>query len=269
MAVSVVYGVITVFEQRDVLAKQTRAQVVQQDANTMIQERLAAASALRQELASTYSWISPVNCSQQKCIALTFDDGPNAATTSRILSILETEHVPASFFVVGSRIAGNQGLLRQMHADGDEIGNHTWSHPDLTTLTPDAVRQQVVMTQDAVEAAGVPAPTLLRPPYGDVNNMVLRNVPLTVMFWNEDPKDWAANTSQQIEKSVLMTAKPGGVIDMHDIYNVTANALDPIIQKLKSRHYQFVTVSQLMDLRPGQHGEYYGFKPQDFQSGGV
>lgn len=269
VAACAVYGVITAFEQRIVLADQAQVLAAHQAANAKIRQRLAAAEALQQELASTYSWVSPVNCSQQKCIALTFDDGPNAATTSQILSILEKEHVTASFFVVGSRIAGNQGLLRQMYTDGDEIGNHSWSHPDLTTLMPDEVRQQVVMTQEAVESSGVPAPTLFRPPYGDVNKMVLSNIPLTVMFWNEDPQDWAANSPQQIEQSVLSSAKPGGIIDMHDIYHVTANALDPIIQKLKSRKYQFVTVSQLMGLKPGQHGEYYGFKPQDFQAGGV
>lgn len=269
MAVSAIYGIFTALEQRVVLAEQAQALEVQQDVNTKMRHRLAAEAALQQELASTYSWISPVNCSQQKCIALTFDDGPNAATTSRILNILEKDHVTASFFIVGSRVAGNQGLLRRMYADGDEIGNHSWSHPDLTTLKPVEVRQQVVMTQDVIEAAGLPAPTLFRPPYGAVNKMVLNNVPLTVMFWNEDPRDWAANSPQQVEQSLLSSVRPGGVIDMHDIYNVTADALGPIIQNLKSRNYQFVTVSQLMGLKPGQHGEYFGFKPQDFQAGGV
>lgn len=267
VAVCAVYGIMTAFVQREVLAMQARALTVHQDAQAHIQLHMASVAALQQELASTYSWISPVNCNQMPCIALTFDDGPNAATTSQILSILEKEHVNASFFVVGSRIAGNEALLRQMYTDGDEVGNHSWSHPDLTTIKPDQVRQQVAMTQAAVEAAGVPTPTLFRPPYGAVNKTVLSNIPLTVMFWNEDPQDWAANSPQQVEQAVESTAKPGGVIDMHDIYQVTADSLDPIIQKLKSEHYQFVTVSQLMGLKPGQQGEYYGFKPQDFQAG--
>lgn len=269
VAACAVYGLVTAFEQRTALADQAQVQAMQQAADAKIQTRLAAAAALQQKLASTYSWVSPVNCSQQQCIALTFDDGPNAATTSQILSILEKEHVNASFFVVGSRVAGNQGLLRQMYADGDEIGNHSWSHPDFTSLKPEEVRQQVVMTQDVIEAAGVPAPTLFRPPYGAVNKMVLSNIPLTVMFWNEDPQDWAARSPQQVEQSVLASVKPGGVIDMHDIYKVTADSLDPIIQKLKSEHYQFVTVSQLLGLKPGQQGEFYGYKPGDFQAGGV
>lgn len=268
VVVCAVYGIMTAFVQHDVLAVQAKALVVQQDAQAHIQLHMASVAALQQELASTYSWISPVNCSQQPCIALTFDDGPNAATTSQILSILEKENVHASFFVVGSRIAGNEALLRQMYTDGDEIGNHSWSHPDLTTLKPDQVRQQVVMTQQAVEAAGVPAPTLFRPPYGAVNKSVLSNIPLMVMFWNEDPQDWAANSPEQVEQAVESSAKPGGVVDMHDIYQVTVDSLDPIIQKLKSEHYQFVTVSQLMGLKPGQQGVYYGFKPQDFQAGG-
>ena len=268
VVVSVIYGAVSVLEHHEVGTVRTRALAIQHDAALHIAQQIAAAKSLQQELAATYSWIAPVNCSQQPCIALTFDDGPNAATTSKILTVLEKEQVHASFFVIGSRIAGNEGLLRQMYADGDEIGNHTWTHPDLTTLKPDQVRQQIAMTQLAIQAAGVPAPTLLRPPYGAVNKTVLSNVPLAVMFWNEDPKDWAANNPNQIEQSVEAVAKPGGVVEMHDIYQVTADSLDPIIQKLKSQHYQFVTVSQLMGLKPGQQGEFYGFKPQDFQAGG-
>jgi peptidoglycan-N-acetylglucosamine deacetylase len=268
VSVSAIYGVMTAFAQYEALAAQAKALAAQQDTKARIARHTAATKSLQQELASTYSWISPVNCSQHPCIALTFDDGPNAVTTSQVLGILEKEQVHASFFVVGSRVAGNEGLLRQMYADGDEIGNHSWSHPDLTTLKPDQVQQQVAMTQAAVEAAGVPAPTLFRPPYGAVNKSVLSNIPLAVMFWNEDPEDWAASNPSQVEQSVESTARPGGVIDMHDIYQLTVNSLDPIIQKLKSEHYQFVTVSQLMGLKPGQQGEYYGFKPQDFKAGG-
>lgn len=222
------------------------------------EKRREAAEALTRELASTYSWISPVDCQTHRCLALTFDDGPDMYTTPQVLSILEKEQVHASFFIVGSRVAGNQVLLRRMRADGDEIGDHSWTHPDFTTLNPAQIRQQIALTQKAIAAAGVPAPTLFRPPYGAVDQKVIDNVPLTIMFWNEDPRDWAADSPKQVEKAVEASAEPGGVVDMHDIYQVTATALDPIIKKLKSEHYQFVTVSQLLGLKPGQKGEYYG-----------
>ncbi|HEY1835432.1 MAG TPA: polysaccharide deacetylase family protein [Candidatus Saccharimonadales bacterium] len=221
-------------------------------------EAEAVAEARARASAATYSWVSPVNCKLQPCIALTFDDGPDMYTTPQVLSILEREHVHASFFIVGSRVAGNQALLRRMFADGDEIGDHSWTHPDFTTLKPAQIRQQIAFTQKAIHAAGVPAPTLFRPPYGAVDQKVISNVPLTFMFWNEDPEDWAADSPKQVEKAVIASAKPGGVVDMHDIYHVTAESLDPIIKKLKAEHYQFVTVSQLLGLQPGQKGEFYG-----------
>lgn len=268
VAVAAILGGSTWLEQHEVLAAQSKMQASQQAIAQKLWQQWATDAALQQEVASTYSWISPVNCSLQPCIALTFDDGPNANTTPQILSILEKEHVPASFFVVGTRVPGNGAILQRMYVDGDEIGNHSWSHPDLTTLKPQQITLQVTQAQTMIESTGVPAPTLFRPPYGAVNKSVLNNVPLTVMLWNEDPQDWATSDPQQVQQSVVASAKPGGVIDMHDIYQSTADALDPTIQKLKSEHYQFVTVSQLLGLKPGQQGTFYGYKPQDFQRSG-
>lgn len=197
------------------------------------------------------------DCTQVSCIALTFDDGPNPLTTPKVLAVLEQKHVPATFFVVGSRVAGSEDLLRRMHADGDEIGNHSWSHPDLSRLTADQVKQQVQQTQDAIGRAGVPPPTLFRPPYGSVNQTVRDNVKLTFAFWNEDPKDWAANSWQQVLAASEASARPGGVVDMHDIYNVTANALGPLIDNLKGRGFNFVTMSQLMGETP-PNNQFFG-----------
>lgn len=198
------------------------------------------------------------DCTVVKCIALTFDDGPNYLTTPRILKILENNKIHASFFVVGSRVAGNEGILRQMYQDGDEIGNHSWNHPDFTTLKPAQIKQQIDDTQRAIISAGVPAPTLFRPPYGAVDATVRANSPLTIMFWNEDPTDWKYDSSKQIARSVINHAEPGGVVDLHDIYDQTAEALPAIIHELKKRDYHFVTTSQLLSLHVGQLGEYYG-----------
>lgn len=201
---------------------------------------------------------SDVDCLKMRCIALTFDDGPNPITTPQILSILEQEQVHASFFVVGSRINGKTEIIQRMYEDGDEIGNHSWTHPDLTKLNPQQIQDQVNKTQQAIVATGVPAPTLFRPPYGAVNAQVLANIPMTMMFWNEDPRDWAANTPGQVLAAVMSAAHPGGVIDMHDIYHVTVGALPAIIDQLRAQQYNFVTVSQLLNLTPGEQGEFFG-----------
>lgn len=204
--------------------------------------------------------VNSPDCNEVKCIALTFDDGPNYLTTPKIIASLKKYHVPASFFVVGSRVAGQEWILRDMYQNGDEIGNHSWNHPNFTKLSAAQIKNQINDTQRAIIAAGVPAPTLFRPPYGAVNAKVRANVPLTIMFWNEDPTDWANESSAQVVQSVVKSARPGGVIDMHDIYETTVEAVPPIIQKLESEHYHFVTVSQLLGLRSGQPGEYYGRK---------
>jgi peptidoglycan/xylan/chitin deacetylase (PgdA/CDA1 family) len=198
------------------------------------------------------------NCAVVACLALTFDDGPNPMTTPQVVTELEQAHVQATFFMVGSRIAGNEALLRQMHTDGDEIENHSWTHPDFTKLTVPQIQQQIQLTQQAVVNAGVPAPTMFRPPYGAVNATVEANVPLTILLWNEDPRDWAASTSAQVVQSTEATAKAGGIVDMHDIYHVTANALPQIITDLTARGFHFVTVSQLLNLTPTSRGLFYG-----------
>jgi peptidoglycan/xylan/chitin deacetylase (PgdA/CDA1 family) len=205
--------------------------------------------------------LDTADCRHVACIALTFDDGPNAKTTAQILDTLEREHVSATFFVIGSRIAPNARLIQRMHQDGFEIGNHSWTHPDLTMLKPKQIRAQIEQTQVAIEHAGAPAPTLFRPPYGYSDSKLHRNISLTFMFWNEDPRDWAAHSAKQVAHAVLTAARPGGVIDMHDIYKVTADALPHVIHNLKARHYHFVTASQLLDLHPGQKGEFYGRLP--------
>lgn len=198
-----------------------------------------------------------VDCGKIACLALTFDDGPNPISTPQVLDVLERENVPATFFVVGSRVAGQEHLLRRMFYDGDEVGNHSWSHPDLTTLTNNQVLEQVNRTQAAVMGAGLPAPVLFRPPYGAVNATVRTTVPMTLAMWNGDPLDWKEKDFMKVKDSIVSQAKPGGVLDMHDIYGVTAQALEPAINELKDK-YTFVTFSELFDLQPGQRGEYFG-----------
>ncbi len=174
------------------------------------------------------------------------------------MATLEQHKIPATFFVIGSHIAGQEQLLQRMNADGDEIGNHSWSHPNLTTLYPGQVAQQVAMTQAAITAAGVPAPTLFRPPYGAINTMVRSIIPLPLLLWNEDPKDWQANNAAQVVASVDINAKPGGIVDMHDIYRSTADALPQIVTDLTRRGFHFVTVSQLLGLQADSRGVFYG-----------
>ena len=97
-----------------------------------------------------------IDCGKVACLALTFDDGPNPITTPQVLDVLEHEQVPATFFVVGSRVPGQEKLLRRMFYDGNEVGSHSWNHPDFTTLSSEQIIDQINRTQAVVMAAGLP-----------------------------------------------------------------------------------------------------------------
>ncbi len=205
----------------------------------------------------SYAAPAEVDCTQTPCMALTFDDGPSPSYTPALLDVLARYNVRATFFVMGKRIAGNEGLLKRMHQDGHEIGNHTWDHPDLTLLSPEQVEAQVVSTQAAVAGAGVPVPTLFRPPYGEYNQMVLAHIPMSVIRWDVDPSDWRPSFQPYIAAHVVAHAHPGAIVIMHDTEAATLLAVEPIIQQLQAAGYQLVTVSDLLDMPSNQRGVYF------------
>jgi peptidoglycan/xylan/chitin deacetylase (PgdA/CDA1 family) len=199
---------------------------------------------------------SHVDCNIKPCLALTFDDGPSAAVTPQILDVLAREQVKATFFVVGLHVAGNEQILQREHREGHEIGNHSWSHPDLTLLSPEDAQAQIQATQTAISNTGVPAPTVLRPPYGAANDMLLAHNNLSIVRWNVDPADWQSLDPVKIDQDLLAHVHPGSIVLLHDIYPTTVAALGPALDVLKQQ-YQFLTVSQLLDLTPGDQGQYF------------
>ncbi|MGZ6005393.1 MAG: polysaccharide deacetylase family protein [Candidatus Saccharimonadales bacterium] len=196
------------------------------------------------------------DCKAVDCVALTFDDGPQRNSTPVILSALEQNYAHASFFEIGSYVGGNEALLRRMSQDGDDIGNHSWSHPSFLKLSAEEIKKQVSRTQKAIQASGVPAPHLFRPPYGDFLLSMQKDINLAVILWNVDPKDWAYNDPAKIAEIVKKQIRPGAIVVMHD-KPATAKAVDIILRDLKTK-YRFVTVSELLNLKPGTKGAYVG-----------
>jgi peptidoglycan/xylan/chitin deacetylase (PgdA/CDA1 family) len=201
--------------------------------------------------------VPPPECSLKPCIALTFDDGPSDLVTPQVLDILARNQVKATFFLVGQHVPGREPLVHRMYLEGHEIGNHSWNHADFTKLSPSEVDMQLRLSQAAIAGAGVPAPRVFRPPYGAVNPMVQSHVGMTIVRWNIDPEDWRSKNAAEIQAKVFHDARPGGIILMHDTDQATAAALDPVLQTLKQQ-YQFVTVSELLKLTPGDQGQYFG-----------
>ena len=220
------------------------------------------------------------NDNEQKQIVLSFDDGPDPEWTPQILDVLKKEHVPAVFFVVGQQALGNQDLIRRMWNEGHEIGNHSWSHPDLFKLAPDIQKLQLTSTQRLIESITGHSTILFRPPYGgDVEPQTGRQVePMEVaselgyvtVGEKNDPQDWRLHDLKpgtetedttkprdyrDIVKSIEVNRNVGSVILLHDAggdRSRTLAALPEIIHYLKGQGYKFVSVSDLWGVPKSQ-----------------
>jgi peptidoglycan/xylan/chitin deacetylase (PgdA/CDA1 family) len=185
-------------------------------------------------------------------VALTFDDGP-AAITAQFLDVLEREHVPATFFVLGGQVAGRAPLLRRMLADGDMIGNHSFSHALLSGGGPVAA-SELRRTQQAITQATGFTPCLFRPPYGGTSAALVAAAAqqhLTSVLWDVDPYDWKSPGAGAITATILRQAHAGSIVLSHDgggPRGQTLAALPAVIHELKRRGYRFVTVTELLGL---------------------
>ena len=193
---------------------------------------------------------APVDCSKVACVALTFDDGPDAPT-NRLVDTLINTRTPATFFVIGNKISARASVTLKQHRNGFPVENHTWSHPDLTTLSLSGQRSQVTRADDAIAAAGVPRSTLLRPPYGSWNSNT-RQLGKPLILWSVDPRDWDGRTASQIRSHVVSNARAGSIVLMHDRVSATADAVPGIISDLRAKGFTLVTVETLVPgMGPG------------------
>ncbi|WP_144532486.1 polysaccharide deacetylase family protein [Bacillus pumilus] len=181
----------------------------------------------------------------QKAIALTFDDGPNPSTTSKILKALKENKGHATFFVLGNRVQYYPDMLGEIRKGGNEIGNHSYSHPLLTRLPLKQAVKQVEETQQIIEKASGFTPTHFRPPYGGTNGQINAAVNMKVTLWDVDPEDWKYRNSDYVANYILTHASSGETVLMHDIYDTSANAAVTIIKELTKQGYQLLTVSEL------------------------
>ncbi|WP_329039841.1 polysaccharide deacetylase family protein [Streptomyces sp. NBC_01725] len=201
-----------------------------------------------------------VDCSEVKCIALTFDAGPGK-DTPRLLDVLKEEKVPATFFLLGrNHVLTHPGTVRRIADEGHEVANHTWSHRILTDLDRDGIREELSRTQKAIAKITGSEPTLMRPPQGRTNGDVTdisRELGLSQVLWSATAKDYSTTDSDLIEKRIVDDASADGIILLHDIYDGTVPAVPGIIERLKERGYTFVTVPQLFAPAVPKPGEVY------------
>ncbi|MGW2520938.1 polysaccharide deacetylase family protein [Streptomyces sp. NPDC001617] len=185
------------------------------------------------------------DCKRVRCIALTFDDGPAAPETATLLTYLEQYNARATFFTVGQNVVAHPDLVRAEARAGDEVGNHSWNHPDLTKLSAEQVAYQLNRTSAAIKAATGKAPTLFRPPYGAVNSTVRGATTLSPVLWTLDTEDWKYPDAAKVALSVIGKVQRNDVVLMHDIHPTSVAAVPEILRTLSARGYHFVTVSHL------------------------
>lgn len=179
-----------------------------------------------------------------KYIALTFDDGPNY-NTNKVLEVLNKYNVKATFFVLGSKIIGNEYILEKESTSGMEIGNHTFNHLLLTKYKDDIITKEIGDTSNMIFEVTGKYPKLLRPSYGAYNDSIKRIGNMPIILWDIDTLDWKYHNSKKIASRVINNVKDGDIILMHDIYSATGNSLNIIIPELLSRGYTFVTIPEL------------------------
>jgi peptidoglycan/xylan/chitin deacetylase (PgdA/CDA1 family) len=187
-----------------------------------------------------------------KYIAMTFDDGPSAANTPRLLDILAKRNIKVTFFMVGQCVVENPAIVKRILAEGHEIGNHSWSHPAFAKMSDDAVKSQIDRTEAAIEQACGLKTDLLRPPYGSITKRqeqwIHNTFGMNIIMWEVDPLDWKFRNAAHVESEILKQVRPGAIILSHDIHATTVDAMPATLDALLARGYKFVTVSELLAM---------------------
>ena len=181
-----------------------------------------------------------------KCVALTFDDGPHKDCTPRLLDGLKQRGVHATFFLMGQSIEGNEEIVKRMKEEGHLIGNHSYSHVQLTKAGAGAACDGVDKTSSLIENITEERPQYMRPPFGDWNEELECEVGMTTVLWSVDSLDWKLRNKNRIVKRVLKDVEDGDIILMHDIFPSSVEVALELVDALTKEGYTFVTVDELL-----------------------
>jgi len=185
-------------------------------------------------------------------IAMTFDDGPSAMLTPKLLDLLAAHHIKATFFVIGENVAEHPEIVARAAREGHEIGNHSWSHPNLGKMSDESVRRQLRQTDDAIKNATGKRPTLMRPPYGSITtrekHWIHDEFGYQIILWDVDPYDWKRPGPAVVRNRILKETRPGSIVLSHDIHPGTIEAMPSTFDALEAKGFKFVTVSELIRM---------------------
>ena len=197
--------------------------------------------------------ISRISTSQPY-VAITFDDGPHPRNTPRLLDILRARNVKATFYVIGKNVDMYPEITHRIVAEGHEIGNHTYTHSNLTKLSQQAVRSELDKTNAAIARATKVRPRTMRPPYGALYQSqrawIHGEYGFPTVLWSVDPRDWQRPGPSVVTSRIVSATNPGAIILAHDLHAPTVSAMPATLDQLLRRGYKFVTVSQLIAMQP-------------------
>lgn len=181
-----------------------------------------------------------------KKIALTFDDGPHPRYTEQLLDGLKERNVVVTFFVTGENAENYPEIIRREQEEGHLIGNHTYSHIQLTSGNRETFREELVKTNEILENITGEKVSFVRPPYGSWDKSFEKELNMFPVLWNIDPLDWCSHNAECIAAKVVEKAGDGDIILMHDYYDTSVTAALEVVDVLQKRGFQFVTVEEIL-----------------------
>ena len=185
------------------------------------------------------------DCAEVECVALTFDDGPGEHT-DELLDMLDEHDAKATFYVLGSKIDAYTDVVRRMVDQDHEVGNHTWDHADLATLSADQIKDDLKRTDQAIERATGQEPATMRPPYGSLDDTARGAIDKPMLLWDVDTLDWQHRDPAKTVDITTRETGQGSVVLFHDIHKTSVEAIPEVLDRLSDEGYEFVTVSEMM-----------------------
>lgn len=180
-----------------------------------------------------------------KRVALTFDDGPNASTTPRLLDGLRERGVKATFFVIGKSADNNRDIIKKMYEDGHLIGNHTNTHCNLAVMSCTEAQNEISLANSVIKDITGLDTDYIRPPFGECGKQLDSELNMFKVMWDIDPRDWSVMNTKSVVNYVVNHVDDGDIILLHDIFDTSVDSALEIIDILKAQGYEFVTVDEI------------------------
>ena len=181
-----------------------------------------------------------------KRIAITFDDGPHPYYTEQLLNGLKKREVCATFFVTGEHALLHPDIIERMAKEGHLIGNHTYSHMQLTAKNREEFKQELLKTNEIISEITGEEVVYVRPPYGAWDKSFEKEINMFPVLWSVDPLDWCSDNVSCITENVLSKVKDNDIILMHDYSASSITAALEIVDALKAKGYVFVTIEEIL-----------------------